>query len=56
MLTLFWDAQGPVLEQWQEGETTINNVDCSEILWYELKPAAGIKCQGSLPKNVLVFQ
>jgi hypothetical protein len=54
-LTLFWDAQGYSFGTVQRGDTTANSVHCSEMLWYELKPAAGIKRQGLLLKDVTVF-
>lgn len=53
MLTVFWDAQGPVLEHYQESGTTINCVCYSEMLTDRLKPAIQSKHRGLLPKGVV---
>jgi hypothetical protein len=39
MLTLFLDAQGLILEHYQESGTRVNSVHFSEMLWDQLKPA-----------------
>jgi hypothetical protein len=39
MLTLFWDAQGPILEHYQERPTTGNSVHYSEMIQDHLNAA-----------------
>jgi hypothetical protein len=55
MLTLFWDAQAPILEHYQQRDTPINSVRYSEMLWDKLKPAIGTKRRGLLPKGVAML-
>jgi hypothetical protein len=38
LLTLFRDAQGPILEHYQEKGKAVNSVRCSEILQDQLEP------------------
>ena len=39
MFILFWDSQGPILEHYQEGGTTVNSVHYCEMLRDQLKQA-----------------
>jgi hypothetical protein len=39
VMTLYWDAQGPILEHCQERGTTVNSVCYSEMLQGQLGPA-----------------
>ena len=54
-VTLFWDSQGPVLEQYQERCTTINSARYSEMLNDRLKPAIRSKRRGLLSKVVVLL-
>jgi hypothetical protein len=51
-LTHLWNAQGSILEHYQERNTAINTLQHNEILWDLLKPAIRAKCQGLLLKDV----
>ena len=53
MLTMFWDSQGPVLEHYQQRDTTINSVQYSEMLTDRQKPAFRSERRGLLSKGVL---
>jgi len=39
MMTVFWDSQGQILENYQEKGTTVNTTHYTEILCDMLKPA-----------------
>ena len=53
MLTVFWDSQGPVLDHYQEMDTTINSARYSEMLTDWLKPSIVSKRRGLLSKGVV---
>ena len=55
MLTVFCGSQGPVLEHYQERETTINSARYSEMLTNRLKPAVRSKHRGLLSKGVVLL-
>ena len=55
MLTVFWDSQGPVLEHYQERDTTINSAWYSEMLTDRPKPAIWSKRRGLLSKGVVLL-
>jgi hypothetical protein len=55
MLTLFWDAHGPILEQCQEVGTAMNSFHYNEILWDQLKPAIQTKGRRLLLKGVTML-
>lgn len=55
MLTVFWDARGPVLEHYGERGTTINSVRYSEMLTDRLKPAIRSKRRGLLSEGVVLL-
>ena len=54
-LQCFWDSQGPVLEYYQERDTTINSAQSSEMLTDGLKPAIRSKHRGLLLKGVVLL-
>jgi hypothetical protein len=51
----FWGLQGPVLEHYQERDTTINSAGYSEMLTDWLKPAVRSKRRGPLSKGVVLL-
>jgi len=53
MLTVFWDSQGPILEQ--ERGSTVNCVHYSEILIDKLKPEIQSKRPGQLLKGIVLL-
>ena len=55
MLAVFWDSQSPILENYQERDTTINSVQYSEMLTDKLKPAIRSKHRGLLLKGVVLL-
>jgi hypothetical protein len=55
MLALFWDAQWPILEHYQERRTTANSVRYSAMLQEQLKPAIPTKYRGLLLKGVAML-
>ena len=55
MLTIFWDASGPVLVHFQEKGQTETSAQYSDMLVNELKPAIRSKCRGLLSKRVLLL-
>ena len=55
MLTVFRDAQDPVLEHYQERLTTIKSVRYSEMLTDRLKPAIRSKRRGLLWKFIVLL-
>jgi hypothetical protein len=52
MLTLLWDAQGPIMEPYQERGTTINSVRYSEMLRDQLKPTTGTQRRELLSQSI----
>ena len=54
MLTVFWDSQGPILETYQECETTVTSATYFDILQGEVKPAICSKRRGKLSKEILL--
>jgi len=55
MLTVFWDSQGPILETYQERETTVTSAMYCDMLQRELKPAIHSKRRGKLSKEILLL-
>ena len=55
MLTIFWDSQGPILETYQERETTVTSATYFDILQGELKPTNFSKEEGKLSKEILLL-
>jgi len=55
MLTLFWDSEGPILEDYLEKGCTINSAKYSDMLANNLKPAVRTKRRGLLSKKVLLL-
>jgi hypothetical protein len=55
MLTLFWDMNGQILEQYQEKEETVNSVRYSTMLEEKLKPAICSCHRRLLCKGVLLL-
>ena len=55
MLTVFWDSQDPVLEHYQERNTTTNSARYSEMLTDKLKPEFRSKLRGLLSKGVVLL-
>ena len=56
MVTVFWNSQGPVLEQYQESGTTINSARYSEMLTDRMKPAIRNKHRRLVSKCVVLLQ
>jgi hypothetical protein len=50
MLTLFWDAQGPILECYEERVKRVNSALYCDMLQEQLKPAIQATYQGLLLK------
>ena len=55
MLTVFRESQGPILETYQERETTVTSATYCDILQRELKPAICSKRRGKLSKEMLLL-
>jgi hypothetical protein len=55
MLTIFWDSQGPILESYQERETTVTNATYFDMFQEGLKPAIRSKRRGRLSEGVLLL-
>jgi hypothetical protein len=53
MLTLFWDTNGPIVEQYQEEGERVSSVRYSAMLEEELKAAIRSRRRGLLSKGVL---
>jgi hypothetical protein len=55
MLTIFWDASGPILVQFQEKGQTVTSARYSDMLVNEFKPAIRSKRRGLLSKRVFLL-
>jgi hypothetical protein len=44
MLIPFWEAQGPILEQYHEMGTTVNGISYNEMLRGQMKPSIARQC------------
>jgi hypothetical protein len=55
MLTIFSDANGPILVHFQEKGQTVTNARYSDMLVNELNPAIRSKRRGLLSKSVLLL-
>ena len=55
LLTIFWDSQGVILEQYLERGATVNSVRYSEMLSTEVKTAIRTKRRGILSSGVLLL-
>jgi hypothetical protein len=54
MLTVFWDSERPILEDYREKGCTINSASYSDLLANNLKPAIRTTRRGLLSKKVLL--
>ena len=54
MLTICWDSEGPILEDFLEKGSTINSARYCDLLAKRLKPAIRTKRRGLLTKKVLL--
>jgi len=54
MLTLFWDRNGPFLEQYQDCGQTASSARYCTVLEEELKPAVRSKPRGMLTNGVVL--
>ena len=55
MLTVFWDSQGSILENYQERGTTVTSAVYCDMLQRALKPAIRSKRRGKLSKEILLL-
>jgi len=53
MLTVFWDSQEPILEQYMEEGVTVTSVNYCSMLRNELRSAIRSKRRGKLIQGVL---
>ena len=55
MLTVFWDSQGPLLENYEEMDSTVKSARYSEMMCDKLKPAIHSKQRGWLSEGIVLF-
>jgi hypothetical protein len=55
MLTIFWDSQGPILETYLEGGTTVTSATYCDMLQGGLKPAVCYERRGRLLEGILLL-
>ena len=55
MLTVFWDSQGPILENYMEKGVTVTSVNYCDMLRNELRPTILSKRRGMLTQGVLLL-